>query len=326
MDFTRSLFSSNDVTGCGYIRSFLPARHLNGQFMGGFNRNICVDHLDNIFFQRHTHKDFLEIIPNLQRIGRKVYYDLDDDLWTLDDKNPAKGAFPPETIEMIERLISLSDGVYTSTEYLKSKLLKHHSIVNVVPNLVEPPRHPKGEKKKIRVGYAGSLSHAGDFSKTLIYALQKLWNKYKSKIELVFVGYIPPELKEYTSYVAGIDAPNYLNLLNHINLDIFIIPLTDTEFNKSKSNLKWLDAGICGACPVLSNVTCYGEVVDNETGVLIKKNEWFDVLEHLINTPEEVQRISSNAYDHVLNEYSWTHAAHKQMDVYKTTLRGKHND
>jgi len=316
MDFTRSLFSSSDVTGCGYIRSFLPARYLDGHFMGGFNRNQPVDFYTNFVFQRQSHKDFLEIIPNIQRLGKKVYYDIDDDLWTIDKENPAKKAFDKEKLNVIGQLISLSDGIICSTEYLKTKLSHLHDKIYVTPNLIEIPNYPKEKKTKIRIGYAGSLSHAGDFSKKLIYALQKLYGRYHKKIEFVFVGYVPPELKDIAQYIAGVHAPDYLQLLNHLDFDIFIIPLADTEFNKSKSNLKWLDAAISGACPVLSPVFCYNEVEHEKTGFFVQDEQWFFILEYLINNDEVRREVANNAYEYILQNYTWRYAAQKQKDVY----------
>jgi glycosyltransferase involved in cell wall biosynthesis len=320
MDFNRCLFSSSDTTGCGFIRSFLPARYLDAHFIGGFSRTNPIDQIDHFFFQRQSHRDFFEIVPNLKRYGKKVWYDIDDDLWTIPDSNPAKKAFSEEVLGNIEKIMSLCDGIFCSTEHLKNKLTDFNKCVNVVPNLIEIPLHPKEEKKKIRIGYAGSTSHVGDFPSSLVYALTKLWKKYEREIEFVFVGYIPPEMKDFSYYIQGVDAPHYLNLLNHLNLDIFIIPLENEEFNKSKSNLKWLDASIVGACPVVSNVCCYDAVIDNVTGVVINGNQWFDKLEFLINNMEITKEIAQGAYEFVLENYTWKNAAHKQKEVYLATL------
>jgi len=317
MNFLNVMFSSSDVSGCGWIRSFLPARHLNGHFIGGFSLNAPMDGIKHVIFQRHTHKDFIEIIPHLQSLGKKVYYDLDDDLWSIHESNPAKNAYPPETLSTIEKIISLCDGVFTSTEYLKNKLTTFNPSVNVIPNLVEIPSTSKEYHHKIRIGYSGSLSHKIDFSDKLIYALRKLYNKYSDRIEFIFFGYIPPELREISYHTAGVEPNQYLEALNYVDLDIGLIPLADIEFNKSKSNLKWLNTSICKAVPVVSDVHCYSEVEDQKTGFKIYNDKWYDVLEQLINNKWLIEEMKNKCYEHVLQNYTWQHAKWKQEEVYE---------
>lgn len=317
MSFSDILFSSSDVSGCGWIRSYLPSKHLEAQFIGGFSLDISLNGINKIIFQRHTHPDFMHIIPHLKSLGKKIYYDLDDDLWTIEETNPAKLSYTKSTLECIEKIISICDGVFTSTEYLKNKLTRFNSNVMVVPNLIEIPTTTKEIHNKIRIGYAGSTSHVGDFSDKLIYTCKKLFNKYNDKIAFVFLGYIPPQLKEFSFFYQGVEPNYYIDVINHLDFDIALIPLSDNEFNKSKSNLKWLDSSICKAVPLVSDVLCYSEVIDGENGIIVKDELWYDRLEWLINNRDEMEILKLKSYDHVLQNYTWLNAKYKQEEVYK---------
>lgn len=321
MNFTNCLFSSSDLHGCGWMRSYLPAKYLDAQFMGGFDRFANHDHISNFFFQRHSHVDFIDMINNIHTHGKKVFYDLDDDVWAISDLNPAKGFYTPQVLYNIETILSMCDGVYTSTLPLKNVLTKFNSNVNIVPNLVEIPVQHKEQHQKIRIGYSGSKSHVGDFSPKLVYALIKLFKKYKDKIEYFFIGYIPEELKPYATFIGGVETQHYIEALNYIDFDISLISLKDTEFNKSKSNLKWLDSSITRSCPVASDVYCYSEIEDGVTGIKVRDDRWYDILEELIFNDDKRRYIADQAHQYVLNNYTWQYAKHKQEDVYNGSLK-----
>ena len=312
----RTLFSSSDLVGCGWMRSYLPAKYLDASFMGGYINQHDLSNIDNIIFQRHTHFDIIQKIRDLRLQGKKVYYDIDDDLWNIEETNPAKGGYCSNVLSNVETMASLCDGVFVSTEPLKELLTKFNPCVNIVPNLVEIPSGTKELHDKIRIGYAGSASHVGDFSDKLKYSLVKLAKKYRGKVEFIFFGYVPPELKEYSHSVGGVEPQHYLPSLNYLDFDISLIPLGDNVFNRSKSNLKWLDSAICKACPVASDVYCYNEIQDGVTGIKIQDDRWYDVLEELINNDVQRKTIAEQSYQYVLENYTWKNAKHKQSEVY----------
>ena len=206
-------------------------------------------------------------------------------------------------------------------EYLKKKLTSLNFDVKVIPNLVEIPSYQPIPHDKIRIGYAGSSSHVGDFSQKLLYSLKKLFNRYSDKLELVCFGYVPPELNQFAYVINGVTPDKYLDTLNYVNFDIGLIPLADTEFNKSKSNLKWLEYSICNTSCVASDVPCYSEIEDGVTGIKIRDDKWYDTLEHLINDSEYRNRIASQSYDYVMNHYTWRNAMYKQSRVYAQNER-----
>ena len=56
----------------------------------------------------------------------------------------------------------------------------------------------------------------------------------------------------------------YPLFLNHLDLDIAIAPIKDTEFNRCKSNIKWLEHSMLKTPMVLSDVYPYSTTVLTE--------------------------------------------------------------
>ena len=93
-----------------------------------------------------------------------------------------------------------------------------------------------------------------------------------------------------------------MNIKNLI--DIAIAPIKDTQFNRCKSNIKWLEHSMLKTPMVLSDVTPYKMVKHGETGFLAKTTEdWVTYLSLLIENPAERKRIGENAYRSVNQEW-----------------------
>jgi len=79
--------------------------------------------------------------------------------------------------------------------------------------------------------------------------------------------------------------------------DIALLPLEPTEFNRFKSDLKFLECAGHGAA-VLASPTVYEEsIIEGETGLIYRSVEGFEEnLERLIRDPEGRHRMVANAY------------------------------
>jgi hypothetical protein len=64
------------------------------------------------------------------------------------------------------------------------------------------------------------------------------------------------------------DYDAYLGALGEA--EIALMPLADTEFNRAKSDLKFIEAGAARVVPLASNVVYGDSLVDGETGLLFR--------------------------------------------------------
>jgi glycosyltransferase involved in cell wall biosynthesis len=81
------------------------------------------------------------------------------------------------------------------------------------------------------------------------------------------------------------------------------MPLEDTEFNRCKSDLKFLEASACGAVALASPVVYGGSIRDWDTGVIFTSpDEFAGALARLIEDAALRRRLSQQAYRYVVEE------------------------
>ena len=107
--------------------------------------------------------------------------------------------------------------------------------------------------------------------------------------------------------------------LASLGMDILIAPLIDDEFNRSKSNIKWMEGAMCEVPMVCSDVEPYSRsITHGKDGFLAKTTkEWITYLEYLIGSPQLREKIGKEARKTVLREYSTEKHLHKYTDLFK---------
>ena len=82
------------------------------------------------------------------------------------------------------------------------------------------------------------------------------------------------------------------------SVDINLAPLTDTIFNRAKSENKWVEAALVQTVTAASNLGAFAEMVqDGEDGVLCRDEaEWLEKLQWLIDDEPARKAIAGRAY------------------------------
>jgi glycosyltransferase involved in cell wall biosynthesis len=160
------------------------------------------------------------------------------------------------------------------------------------------------DNHKVRIGYCGSPSHKGDFDHYICKALRKLKEKYG--VQLIMFGYNPISGAE-DLYFPGCEVHEYLDTINNLDLDIGIAPLADDEFNRAKSNLKFLEYTYCSIPTVASSVYPYKHTIThNENGILIENSkQWYDELEKLVLDKRKRIELIVNARKFVSDNFTF---------------------
>lgn len=86
--------------------------------------------------------------------------------------------------------------------------------------------------------------------------------KTVDQVQWVFFGYAPPQLKKYIEekkieVYPGISIMNYPARLNSLHLNAIVAPVVDMEFNRCKSNIKWLEACAIGVPLYAQKINTY---------------------------------------------------------------------
>lgn len=247
--------------------------------------------------------------------GNKVIYDLDDDLLALEHFQD-KGNFDSDVPDKIRFLASSADLVTVSTYNLKEKLKRYAKNVSVVENCVDKEiwglqserDHSVGDFRRfpgrpVTIGYIGTPSHIDDV-KIVESALLKIQDKYGDKVEIEAIGVFQDTVPTFGKRV-GLpkkrDYPNFVGWLQkRVHWDIGVIPLEDSEFNKSKSFLKFLEYSSLNMAIVVSDHPAYSDVARNDENCLVSSNSmesWVENISRLIEDQLFREELSRNAFN-----------------------------
>lgn len=308
------------LDACGLYRMFQPHVHLkNSRFV--FNpQKMPIEEFaeaDICVVQRQCTEGNFLALKIMKDMGMKVIYDLDDNLWAVPASNPSAKVF--KAVEKaLSFIASQCDMVTVSTPVLrtavKTELCDHGGCqvnIEVVPNMISTAWfHPPlfKDESKVILGWAGSNTHAGDIVyawDALPKALEKVPNLY-----MEFVGAEPPE--EIANHprvkVRGwIPVAEYPARFSSWGWDICLAPLDDNRFNRSKSNIKMLEAGAVGAVCLVSPVGPYAEFcrLDPELKYLqcLTRAQWENKIVELASDHAKRKYYSDLMRGYVLDNY-----------------------
>jgi GT2 family glycosyltransferase/glycosyltransferase involved in cell wall biosynthesis len=255
--------------------------------------------------------------------GGKVVWEVDDDLFDSAALRQRHVRGDVELlVEKVRWLASNADAVTVSTEQLAKKIGNLNENISVVPNLLDeslwrlpqPRNHAKQPYGRtpdgpVRIGYIGTPSHTADM-RIIEQVMLDLQNELGDRILVEAIGVFQNSPATFGRRVAlpkKADYPHFVNWLHErVHWDIGIIPLDDDEFNKSKSNLKFLEYAALNMAIVCSDVESYRGVAINERNCLVAENTydaWYDAIKRLVEDVEMRLRLASAARAQIVQDF-----------------------
>jgi glycosyltransferase involved in cell wall biosynthesis len=248
------------------------------------------------------------IVGMKNMVGATLVVDIDDNVWQV-----PQGSSQLKNLEahanqciMTLELIKAADALVVSTEPLKEALKEFCPKVGVLPNLIDPKDwHFKRKKHdKVRIGWIYSHTHIPDI-REVKGALNKIKEKYGDRVEIIIFG---SDLRVFDIdpiHYWGVKFKDYPKRLTELSLDISVCPLADNDFNKCKSNIKWMESTMAGAAVVASDVYPYSSsILHGYSGYIAKtEGQWVKHLSWLVESKELRERLVANARKEVLENY-----------------------
>lgn len=267
-----------------------------------------------------TPRAFSYLMAIAERTGLKVIMDLDDNIFDIDEMNPARIRYNEnnEAYHRALKIISAVPVMTTSTKHLAQEVARfRQGPIYVAPNYIDPRVYRYDPDKvptddKIVIMYQGSSTHYSDLMKTgVLEAIRRLMSKYDN-LEFNVAGCLIDEIKNYVpddriEFISGrADHSDWVKLWQEIRADIGIAPLTNTRFNCSKSSIKYYEYSLRKIPGVYSWVDPYLQVVkENETGFLAKdEEEWYEKLSWLVENEVLRRKMADSARQDVLDNYT----------------------
>lgn len=293
------------------------------------NSKIVMDFDDNVFKVSPLSNHYKDYGLNDYKIrfpdGTEHY------AWK-DGENGFDIARNKKMMEEIKHNLSSVDMVTTTTEILADVFREYNPNVRVLPNCIDLSIMNKidvvRESDDVRMFWAGGQSHWEDFL-LLREPLREVFSKYK-KLKLVIMGWLAPGVKEEfgdrIEFIDWVDTVAYPYLLRSLDIDFAVIPLKDSEFNRCKSPIKWIEMGALKIPSVVSLVSPYQEMMglsNNSNSVYIQDNDphaWVKGISHLIDNPDARKQMGLSARHVVEQNFDINTQYHQWVNAYEELL------
>lgn len=304
----RVLYLLGGENGCGWYRVMKPVEWLNktegGSVHAEYTRYLNYSTLcqyDVIVAPRVFEPEVIRSLLAVQLGGRLLVYETDDLMSAIPDWSPAREAGSIVMDYWRQRIRDHADGIIVSTEELRGKL-ERPDVTHVAHNGIDPADWPMQAADQsgdvVRFIWAGSDTHEKDLEiikRPIINAL----NRWKDRMQLVFVGWIPPwgaelakQRRGQVLFTKGCAVHMWGWHLAQQKANVALAPLIRCPFNDSKSELKVLEAWALGVPILASRSAPYDRAITHDQdGLLLNDDAWGIALDRMVADREARDRI-----------------------------------
>ena len=289
-----------DYSGCGHWRILWPEAVINarGDGMSQSTTAMVADprwyqNVTTVKLQRQASSAQVEFVKYLKQIqqehGFKIMYEVDDVVFkeVIPDYNKFKFAFDTEEIRQncIE-IINLVDEVTVTCDFMRRLYQEKtdQKNITVIPNFIpngwmgqlfnprDIERNYEANKRKPRILYTGSGAHYDVENKTGgkddMYEVRDFIRKTVDKYQWIFVGAFPPQLADLVEqqkieFYQWQTLLKYPYFISSLRAQLMVAPLQVNDFNKAKSDIKYIEGCILGIPCLCQNMDTYAVAPDN---------------------------------------------------------------
>jgi glycosyltransferase involved in cell wall biosynthesis len=296
-------FMAGGLDACALYREFMPHLHIPNSVFLYHVYGLEPDkfaHCQVAVVQRLASVQNLKAMEIFKKMGMKIVYDLDDDMWSVPVYNPAfkvmKGWLPGFRICAVN-----ADMITVSTQHLrvavKNELGKQCPPVEVVENAIDfnwfrPVAEPYRRNKQGRVvlGWAGTDTHTGDTKKVFDLIPDLMHELPQLEFEIAGVKlpeqFMAEDIRDRVRQRDFIPVSEFAAQWSSWQWDLSIAPVEQNSFNLSKSNIKCLEAAALGIPCIMSNVGEYAKFalkMEDSVAVLASTiKDWREKIKRLV--------------------------------------------
>jgi len=309
---------------------------------------------DIAVFQRQPEERIAQLFRAARAFGTKVVFDLDDDVFSVPPTSPAYIAFGRDwrkigglarcdsaekareaaerarkNFDGLLRNLRLADLVSVSTERLREVYGRFRDDIIVLPNQIEPrdwdgaisQPHPKPDDE-VWIGWAGSKTHWVDLSEIAKPVREVLRRHHNTR--LVIVGF-PEAARLFEAVTSQVIVFDWMPLTEYRRVvaafDIALATSAPLQFNEAKSDVRVLEAALCGI-PVVASETTYGNTVRAAGCGFVAKTpqKWIKYLGRLITNSDLRREMGERGRKYVLRERTYDANAWRWAEAYSAIL------
>jgi len=332
-----------DYTGCGHWRMVWPEHALNA-YRKCIVQSTTVMVTDEKYYhgvntvrlqRQATGSQYLFMQYLKEKIGCRLVYEIDDLCFIEDipEYNQFRKHFASDEIrQTAQACMELADEMTVTCDYLRDYYKEKTSQQNiaVIPNYMPRwwidryydqkiiSRLFDRSRKKPRILYPGSHAHfdnrtSGRRPDDMTHVLESII-KTRNKYQWVFLGAAPLALaslidKGEIELHKWSHIYDYPAKITELQCNAMIAPLADNKFNKSKSNLKYIEASALGLPCICQDLCTYSDAplrFDTGEQMIYHLDKLFDDKKYYIKTSLQARAKAETMWlenDSNLNKY-----------------------
>ena len=283
-----------------------------------------VDWADVVVIQRVLGKSIKHLIHYCHMTGKKIVFELDDNVWNFPDspeyKNDQAKEIPGQTSDILQQCDAVTVSTDTIAQSAKENIDKP---VFVLPNCLDFSKWRKMDitHNHFLVGWMGGHYHVQDLE-MIVDPLKEVLKK-NDKLTLVFLGCCPMQL--LMDYPSRVFLQEFVNIellpktMAVMHFNIGLAPLFATEFAKSRSNIRLLQYSALEIPSIVSYWGEYAKMIDSGfPGFCVKDGKWEKAVQEMIDDENMRTTIGKKAYEYVVEKYDIKKNITRWMEVYES--------
>lgn len=219
-----------------------------------------VTHMDAVFLQRPSLPAHIELMKLCKNLNIPVWVDYDDNLLKVPASNPYHSMLnAPQQLKNIRNILNMADVISVSTTRLAIELTEElntnpHKSIYIIPNAFNDylfKDKPIFKPHNV-VMWRGTASHQEDLLGFSQHILKVARNNPNWLFN--FVGYNPffisSEIGKQGVCTDPMEIMVYHDFMRQAYPNIVMVTLSDTVFNRCKSNIAWIEGTYAGAAAI----------------------------------------------------------------------------
>lgn len=323
-----------NMDACALYRMFIPHVSMsNSKYIFSFspiNTNMFSD-CKVAVVQRQVSEHNRIAMLHIKEAGLKIVYDLDDNIWSLPAYNPGKKVFDVHQ-DGFRQCAMLADLLTVSTQGLATAARTGFKLFDkeivVVPNSIDfnmfSQKDVQRNDDQVVIGWGGSNTHSLDTAIAFESVCTVLDKNPKVKMQIIGAPALEvitekievkgvKQLRKITrsskiglhsqsEFKPWVPIGEYANRMCSWGWDIALAPLEDNRFNKSKSNLKCIEAAAIKVPCLCSDVQPYNEFCslggqDLKWLLCRTQSGWVEKLNTLVNDADMRKDLGEKMYN-----------------------------
>ena len=334
------VISPNNADAPAFYRSVAPfaelsRSHADIQMTDGANLDLhwgVLKPYDVVFLSRPCRQQDLQVAYMAKEWGIPLWVDYDDNVLDVNEDNPTSLFFSMQGVrDLIIKVLSLADVLTVSTSELVGVYMDYCDNIKVIPNAWDDRALPISQRpleQTSTILYRGSNTHNIDVYEHTDELIDNIvsshgwdwvflgfhpwWLSYEMKGQKKMVQY-PSHEKTGLYYKDYVDIAHYFHIIKTLAPSLMIVPLSNTPFNKAKSNIAFIEGAYAGAATLAPE---YLPEFDRPGVIRYKDAEDFGKkLNQIVRKKIDLKQAADGSWEYVRENLSLTKINDKRVDI-----------